>query len=251
MFTKVTNLKIKKLFGFANYNIHFSNDDLTIITGPNGYGKTMILNIIKHILLEEYKKLNEMDFSEIEFTTNKEIILIKKNENKLDISSKYYSDLNNYSENIDFNLNLNEIKTRVKVISLMSSGGISGEKIKKQNENFILKLISFKEKTNNFEEFITNSYKTLKTSMYIKEINHSSLIYDRLFGLQETLKKYNKYGIFDNIKEFIELNKSSNIKISEDIISSFNLIELDEIITESFNYLSELQDYLDLSLIHI
>jgi predicted ATP-binding protein involved in virulence len=42
----ISRLKIKGLFHLFTYDIPLNkNDELTIITGPNGFGKTMILNI--------------------------------------------------------------------------------------------------------------------------------------------------------------------------------------------------------------
>ena len=38
-------LKIENIFGIFDYEINI-NDDITIITAPNGYGKTFCLKII-------------------------------------------------------------------------------------------------------------------------------------------------------------------------------------------------------------
>jgi predicted ATP-binding protein involved in virulence len=44
---KLSAIKIENLFGQFDYNITLNQDDgITILTGPNGYGKTTILNII-------------------------------------------------------------------------------------------------------------------------------------------------------------------------------------------------------------
>jgi predicted ATP-binding protein involved in virulence len=48
---KITRLKIEKLFDLFDYDIELDNpENLLILTGPNGYGKTMMLNIIKSYL---------------------------------------------------------------------------------------------------------------------------------------------------------------------------------------------------------
>lgn len=42
-------IHIKNLFGLYNYNIDFFHEDenkLTILTAPNGYGKTTVLTIL-------------------------------------------------------------------------------------------------------------------------------------------------------------------------------------------------------------
>ena len=40
------NISIKKLFNIFDYEIQFNEKNVNILTGPNGYGKTTILNII-------------------------------------------------------------------------------------------------------------------------------------------------------------------------------------------------------------
>lgn len=45
-------IRIKNLFGLYNYNIEFfhkDEDKLTILTGPNGYGKTTVLTILDNL----------------------------------------------------------------------------------------------------------------------------------------------------------------------------------------------------------
>ena len=45
---RINSIKIEKLFEIFDYDISFStNENVLIITGPNGFGKTMILNIIQ------------------------------------------------------------------------------------------------------------------------------------------------------------------------------------------------------------
>ena len=39
-------IKIEKLFGSYDYDIHLNDERVTIVTGPNGYGKTTVLRII-------------------------------------------------------------------------------------------------------------------------------------------------------------------------------------------------------------
>ena len=47
---KINSIEIKNLFEIFNYNISFKSDEnILIVTGPNGFGKTMILNIIFRI----------------------------------------------------------------------------------------------------------------------------------------------------------------------------------------------------------
>ena len=42
----LTSIKIEKLFNIFDYDIEFKKEGITILTGPNGYGKTTVLKIL-------------------------------------------------------------------------------------------------------------------------------------------------------------------------------------------------------------
>lgn len=47
---KVKSVKIEGLFEIFNYDIQYPNDEnVLILTGPNGYGKTQVLNILSSL----------------------------------------------------------------------------------------------------------------------------------------------------------------------------------------------------------
>ncbi len=46
----IKRIVIEKLYDIYDYDISFDRGDLTLLTGPNGYGKTTILNIVKSAL---------------------------------------------------------------------------------------------------------------------------------------------------------------------------------------------------------
>lgn len=82
----VKTLVIQGLFGRFNYQIDIKNDILTIITGPNGFGKSTILYIINAVAEGNCIDLMRLEFDaiSIEFD-NKEIVNIKKGSNSLSI----------------------------------------------------------------------------------------------------------------------------------------------------------------------
>ncbi|MDR1274295.1 MAG: AAA family ATPase [Odoribacteraceae bacterium] len=60
---ELQSVKIDKLFGLFNYNIELNNaEDLTILTGPNGYGKTTILNIIYNLFNQRFFYFQKLRF---------------------------------------------------------------------------------------------------------------------------------------------------------------------------------------------
>ena len=86
---RMIGIQFEKLFGRFDYNVNFNSEGLTILTGPNGYGKSTILNSIEAIGKEFagiYFFMN-LDFKKIkvDFENNRELI-IEKVDNKLIIN---------------------------------------------------------------------------------------------------------------------------------------------------------------------
>lgn len=68
----LTSLSIHKLFGIYDYEFQFgrSKSGLTVITGPNGYGKTTILKIISSLNTSDLYFFYTLKFKRIELTFN-------------------------------------------------------------------------------------------------------------------------------------------------------------------------------------
>jgi predicted ATP-binding protein involved in virulence len=77
---KLTNIKIRKLFGLLDYEIPLDQNEITMLTGPNGYGKTMILKIINSILSNELNILCKLKFESIKLSFQGGEIFIQHNE---------------------------------------------------------------------------------------------------------------------------------------------------------------------------
>ena len=78
---ELQSIKIHNLFGLFNYNIELNNkEDLTILTGPNGYGKTTILNIIYNLFNQRFFYFQKLNFELISFYFT--------NEQRIDVSKK-------------------------------------------------------------------------------------------------------------------------------------------------------------------
>lgn len=73
-------IRIRYLYGKFNYEIFFSEDGITIITGPNGFGKSTILHIIIALANSNIEYFFDLVFSEIEILNSglKENFIIKK-----------------------------------------------------------------------------------------------------------------------------------------------------------------------------
>jgi predicted ATPase len=75
----IKRFKITKLFGFRNVSIPF-DDDIKILIGENGLGKTTILNSLYYVLSAKYHKLFVIDFERIElvFKDGNKILFTKR-----------------------------------------------------------------------------------------------------------------------------------------------------------------------------
>ena len=89
--SNIMKIQFKGLFGRFDYNIEFKKDGLTIITGPNGFGKSTILNCIYQL----YKEVEgipfflNLDFEEVIFSiSNKKKLKIEKRADKLLVNDR-------------------------------------------------------------------------------------------------------------------------------------------------------------------
>lgn len=95
---RIKQIKVKNLFGLFNHTIPFNlKEKITIIHGPNGLGKTIILKFIDGLFNRKYGIFYDIPFNEfeIEFENGDLISLIKKdlsdgNELILKINGKSY-----------------------------------------------------------------------------------------------------------------------------------------------------------------
>ena len=63
---KIEQIQCEKLFGFFDYSIDF-HETVTIIHGPNGCGKTTILEIIDAVFNKKLEVLKTTDFKSVFF----------------------------------------------------------------------------------------------------------------------------------------------------------------------------------------
>ena len=75
---KIASLHVSELFGRFNYDLRFpESNDISIITAPNGYGKTVLLRIIDSVFNRKLHFFRKIDFREIkiELSSKKSIII--------------------------------------------------------------------------------------------------------------------------------------------------------------------------------
>ena len=90
----LNKLEINGLYGLYNYSLDFTegeNGRMNIITGPNGYGKTTILQVIYALLCKDLDVLFRIPFSHMLFFMDNDIIQV--NQTRLSAPIEEDSDL--------------------------------------------------------------------------------------------------------------------------------------------------------------
>jgi predicted ATP-binding protein involved in virulence len=80
---QLKEIRIAKLFGHFNHKVPLNNKDkITIITAPNGYGKTMILKVLNAAFNRKMSFIKNLEFESIFFIFKDKYLSFKKNENE-------------------------------------------------------------------------------------------------------------------------------------------------------------------------
>ena len=63
MAAPIRSLRVEGLFGYLNHDIHFRTQGVTILSGPNGSGKTHVLKILRALVALDLYGLLEYPFT--------------------------------------------------------------------------------------------------------------------------------------------------------------------------------------------
>lgn len=81
-------IRIDGLFNKFNYEIELKKEGITILTGPNGYGKTTILKIIHAFAIRNLAFFFQLPFTEITLNQENNEIRLKKTDDTIEIQSE-------------------------------------------------------------------------------------------------------------------------------------------------------------------
>lgn len=72
---KITRIVVNKLFGNLVHDISLNEEGLTFIHGPNGCGKTTVLNLLFGVLRKQFQALRPIDFESLEIVYSDSALL--------------------------------------------------------------------------------------------------------------------------------------------------------------------------------
>jgi predicted ATP-binding protein involved in virulence len=105
---RIKQISVIGLFGIFNHVIPLNMDDrITVIHGPNGFGKTAMLTILDGLFNSRYSKLRTIPFSKfrVEFDDDSNIEIIKNVDNSEETENNFvfnFHDNNNFHDsNVD------------------------------------------------------------------------------------------------------------------------------------------------------
>ena len=140
----IKKFKITGLFGFRNVDINFENN-VKILIGENGFGKTTVLNSLYYLLNKKYTKLSNIEFETMELNFQNEekiqftkfelesyINYIESNNNNrrlVYLSDKIINEIMNNPDKFNARANKESIANRYKDRQ---------DKIKRQNKHFFV-----------------------------------------------------------------------------------------------------------------
>jgi len=100
----IREISVTKLFGYLNHTITLKEDRITIIHGPNGIGKTVLLRMVDGLFNGNFLVFNSIPFEKfiVEFTNNQTITLVKDRNNELPMGKLllYFPDMSSEPINI-------------------------------------------------------------------------------------------------------------------------------------------------------
>ncbi len=257
---KIVNIKITKLFDILDYDIPLENEEnLKIITGPNGFGKTMILNIIYNLFNKRFYFFKKLVFEEIVLDFDDEISvkinkhLKDKDKDKFEISFRFFDGDKKIDEFV-YN-NKNDIYNQIERFSPQFRRMDAEKWLDRKTdtivmideiENYLNSNFLITDSENTFKvksSKIVNLFKKFKVHL-IKEQRLFKKVEQRRSNSSSFAEKNSNY-MTDTIREYPkELNQEivgtlqKSLKISQELDSSFPkrlLSETGKLTAEEFN----------------
>lgn len=208
---KLLKLEIRGLFDLFDYDIPLTNpENLTIITGPNGFGKTMILNIIDSFFNMQFSFFERLIFGKVNFLfeDNFAASIIKNQKDKkldflvLDKKGKQITKFE-YLDKVEFQNRLESTKNRFSISSLTEEQLLE-KRLQNEKYNELVNLCK------SIDVHIIREQRLLQK----KEVENP--FYDKDFSFFDTIQEY-----ANELSEIIKETINEYFKVTQKLDSSF------------------------------
>ena len=230
---KIEKIIFVGLFNKLNYELDFYNSNINILTGPNGYGKTIILKSINSLINYDLAFFEKLNFKELHVLFDSlGIAIIKGHDLQIKITYGWSEEMLVFERNINDtelskNSSFSKIEKKWKEMGLISSKRdevtvklsnylseysvlfVKDQRIQtyidKKNETTLISLArDLKSKINFAMAEYNRISQDLDASFPIRLFENStkpsySMIDDKLKGLKNIRSDYIKYGFLDDI----------------------------------------------------
>ena len=230
----IKSINVENLYGLYSYQIDFKKTSkVTILTGPNGYGKTTILKIIHNILNCNLWYFNILVFSKIQIVFEDECSIViskimasdKDDIHNFETQTVYFkfchvNDSNTVSNEYIFSLSANYL---LRTVRHSSAGYRTMDMMKGLDiEDHLTRNYSFEDDSALPEDSkAMTSYLSSYNNLYVKEqrIQYEDLDVQR-YG-RHLINRYNVDKIVDDIKRLFAEYQDKYVKKCQEIDSHF------------------------------
>lgn len=221
---KILSIKIENLFEIFDYDIQFKEgENVLILTGANGFGKTQILNIIYHLFSRKFSFFEKLEFNKITISLEKgNSIIIEKLEDDIGFILQQESQ---QVEKFNFKEILNKKErhiTRSTIIRGETLRGMLKARLNEENYREYFPKIDF-----NLDDY--QKFEPIFSSVNVHLIREQRLLTkvrdfddDEFEGhraqtlMEETIKTY-----ADQLKNLIEEKYEESLKITQQLDNSY------------------------------
>jgi predicted ATP-binding protein involved in virulence len=204
---KLLKLKINGLFGHFDHTVDFKDGQITIITAPNGYGKTVCLKVIDAIFNRRLSYLCDLQFDSIALKTSHGDLTIQKDlinsPNTLSLSHSGELLPHEYVRNYELskvkNASINGIDAHIPFLHRIGP--------REWEDHRTEEVYSYEEVIENFSEYLPDEYTTKNYPEWYKTFSDSlqaHFIQDQRLIQRKTVSKSRRRNFIDTIEKYAD-----------------------------------------------
>lgn len=237
---KIKNISVIKLFGFLDYDIDFPSGDKLIITGPNGYGKTMLLKLVHYAISNDYINLEKTSFESFSIRTETGYVKYTNTNNGLKVESSLYGEeLSAISIYDDHKAIFNSEKTKsILINSVRLNNEFESDDALEKQRHYLSSLLCNEElKQKDLVGQINYLFRELidYSDMELAYQPLPDMLQQRIVGLISSIKRFNRFGLLSESMVFLNIDISAlkcitgaSFKINECLNEIYYLLSLHE-----------------------